>query len=298
MSRNRCDGCDESGPIKLSAAEVLPAPQQTLRHLLGVQREHQVITPVAVDVQIARPQPLRPEAQLGHHPQAAVVLRPDRDLDPVQAHHAEAVVDGQRHRGRDDAPAGEPLVDPVADLPPGRRPADDAAHRQLAGQCRLGLALGRVDRRPARAASGRPWPVGSSERTRPAYVAGPGSAARRQRGLPGPQPGRRSAAAPAPRPPGPGAATAPAPPGRAAGSPASGAARTAGARRAGRRLLQAATGSCSVVPAPQLTDGVPQHRASTAIPSRAPPRRARQVEIKVRPATPATPRLSTAVGTP
>ena len=48
--------------------QVQPTLQQAAGHLLGVQREHQVIAPVAVDVQIAWPQALRPEAQLGHQP--------------------------------------------------------------------------------------------------------------------------------------------------------------------------------------------------------------------------------------
>jgi hypothetical protein len=42
-------------------AEVLPSLYQPLRHLFGIQREDQVITPVAIDVEITRPETLRPE---------------------------------------------------------------------------------------------------------------------------------------------------------------------------------------------------------------------------------------------
>ena len=51
-------------PIRLNTsplAEVLPPPQEPFRDLLGVQREDQMISPVTIDVQIARPQPLGPE---------------------------------------------------------------------------------------------------------------------------------------------------------------------------------------------------------------------------------------------
>src|SRR5919112_236731 len=71
--RNCCDEWDSAPP------QVVPPLQQALRDLLGVQREAQVVPPVAVDVQIARPQSLRPKPELGHHPQAADVLGPNRD---------------------------------------------------------------------------------------------------------------------------------------------------------------------------------------------------------------------------
>ncbi len=38
------------------------------------------------------------------------------DLEAMQPHSAEAVVRGQGDRGRHDASAGDPLVDPVADV--------------------------------------------------------------------------------------------------------------------------------------------------------------------------------------
>src|SRR4051794_20527202 len=83
----------------------LPAPQQAARDLLRVQGEDQVVAPVAVDVQVAGPQPLLAEAQLADHPKALLVLRSDGDLDPVQVHHLEAVVDGQGDGRRDDPAA-------------------------------------------------------------------------------------------------------------------------------------------------------------------------------------------------
>ena len=54
----------------------------------------------------------------------------------------------------------------------------------------------------------------------------------------------------------------------------------------------------SVVATSQLIDRVASTGPSTTIPSRAPPLDPGKLTIKVRPATPATPRLSTAVGTP
>src|SRR4029450_1803941 len=80
----------ENGPIHTNdlvlspLAEVLPTLQKSFRTLLGVQCEPQVIPPVTVDVQIARAEPLGPEAKLGHHPEALSVRGPDRDLDPMQ----------------------------------------------------------------------------------------------------------------------------------------------------------------------------------------------------------------------
>src|SRR4051794_30868600 len=68
-------------------AHVLPTLHQAFGHLFGVQREDQMIPPVTIDVQIARPQPLGAETQLGHHPKALGVLGPDGDLDPMQGHH-------------------------------------------------------------------------------------------------------------------------------------------------------------------------------------------------------------------
>src|SRR5215217_3826274 len=97
-----------------------------------------MITPIAVDMQVTRPQPLRPEPQLGHHTKALGVLRSDCDLYPMQRHDLEAVVDRQRHGRRDDAASGQPLINPIANLTPGRRAANDAAHRQLASQLRPG----------------------------------------------------------------------------------------------------------------------------------------------------------------
>src|SRR5829696_10035536 len=96
-----------------------------------------MITPLTVDVQIARPQSFRPEAQLCHDSQALRIFWPDRDLDPVQLHNIEAVVHRQGDRGRDDSPTGVALINPVADLAPGRRPADDTADRQLPDQLLL-----------------------------------------------------------------------------------------------------------------------------------------------------------------
>ena len=78
VARNGCDGCCGSaaaGFQKLTEsntmvgddlarsplAKVLPPLQESLRNLLGVQCEDQVISPVAIDMQIARTEPLGPE---------------------------------------------------------------------------------------------------------------------------------------------------------------------------------------------------------------------------------------------
>src|SRR4029450_1248955 len=115
-------------------AKVLPSPHQPLRHFFGIQCEDQLITPVAIDVQIARPKTLGPEAQLRYHAKALGVLRSDCDLDAMQRHDLEAVINGQGHSSWDDAAPRQLLVDPIANLTPGRRATNDPAHGQLAPQ--------------------------------------------------------------------------------------------------------------------------------------------------------------------
>src|SRR3954449_12776737 len=78
-----------------------PAEQAT-RALLGGEREQPVVAPAPVDVEITgRVADLR-ETELLHDPQAGGVLGTDRNLDTVQPQLEQAVVDGQRHGGRDD----------------------------------------------------------------------------------------------------------------------------------------------------------------------------------------------------
>ncbi len=112
-------------------------PQQPARHLLDGDREEPVVAP--------RPRRCGGTAARSRSPRSpsfsttrsdAVFSGPDRDLDPVQPQPEEAVVDGQRHRDRHVPAAGVPLVDPVADAGEPRRPADDVAHRHLAGELR------------------------------------------------------------------------------------------------------------------------------------------------------------------
>ena len=43
-----------AAPHQSGLSKVLPPPQQALRHLLSVQREDQVITPITVNMEIAR----------------------------------------------------------------------------------------------------------------------------------------------------------------------------------------------------------------------------------------------------
>ena len=111
-----------------------PPGQHPGRDFLGGDRVADVVAPGAVDVQLADPDALVPEAELFHHPARGGVLRPDRRLEPVHAHHPEAVVDGHRQRRGDDPAPGVRLVDPVADLPGPRRAPDDGADGQLPGE--------------------------------------------------------------------------------------------------------------------------------------------------------------------
>src|SRR4029450_10709579 len=128
-------------------AEVLPSLHQPLRHLFGIQCKDQVITPVTIDVQITRPETLGPKAQLGYHAKALGVFRSDRDLDAMQRHDLEAVIDGQGHSSWDDATSRQALVDPIANLTPRRRATDDPTHGQLAPQPRLRPIRGRSEER-------------------------------------------------------------------------------------------------------------------------------------------------------
>ena len=64
----------------------------------------------------------RSESELFQHPQAALVLGPDGDLDAMQAHDAEAESTANA-TAVGMMPDGESFVDPVADLsPPGGTP--------------------------------------------------------------------------------------------------------------------------------------------------------------------------------
>src|SRR6185369_4715368 len=105
-----------------SATQALPARHQpALGHdVLDGQRVPDVVAPGSVDVEVLRVVRLFAEAELLHHPTAGSVLRPDVDLDAVQAAGGEAVVDREREGGRGDPAPGVPGVDPV----PGVRGAE------------------------------------------------------------------------------------------------------------------------------------------------------------------------------
>lgn len=77
----------------------MPAVQQPFRHFLGSERVYEMITPPSVDMEIARTQPFLTEAELFGHSAARTVLGANAHLHPVQPYPAEAVVDGERHRG-------------------------------------------------------------------------------------------------------------------------------------------------------------------------------------------------------
>src|SRR5215472_11463437 len=93
-----------------------------------------MVSPAAVDVQLAHPDSLVPEPELLHDPAGRDVLRPDGRLKPVHAHHAEAVVDRHGERGGHDAAPGVRFVDPVADLPGARGAPRDGAEGELPGE--------------------------------------------------------------------------------------------------------------------------------------------------------------------
>src|SRR5690606_6692550 len=88
----------------VSRPRASPALEQAAGDLLRDEREGAVVTPVAVDVEVAAAQALVAEAELLHHAQTRRVLRPDVDLQPVQAELGEAVVPGQGHGGGCHAP--------------------------------------------------------------------------------------------------------------------------------------------------------------------------------------------------
>ena len=67
---------------------VAPAAQHARRHLLGDEREREVVAPVAVDVDEPPTEPLVAEAELLDHAQRRLVLGADADLHAVQAQHA------------------------------------------------------------------------------------------------------------------------------------------------------------------------------------------------------------------
>src|SRR6185503_5313026 len=66
--------------------------------ILSRQSKAAVVTPLAVDVQIAQSHTLVAKAQLLDHPKARRVLRPDVDLDPMKPQPKDRVVHGGRQR--------------------------------------------------------------------------------------------------------------------------------------------------------------------------------------------------------
>src|SRR5262245_17938067 len=264
-------------------------------NLLGGQREQHVVAPSPVDVQVARGLSFAPEAELLDHVERGGVLRPDRDLDPVQSDDAEAVVDHQGHGGRRDAAASHCPIDPVTDLGPPSRSPGDAGDRHLADQL---LVVRRHEGQPVTASSlpmrlANHTGEGGRDRTRSGW----------ERGLPLPQP---LAVARSHRSPGGRVTTSNRPhgdpfvrqdhrpssgqdrplspaPALVPRSPASSAASASDRGWSPPRTWSTACGSTS---------------RSTASPSRTPPREPGRLTITVRPATPARPLDSIAVGTP
>src|SRR5512133_4165972 len=107
----------------------------------------------------------------------------------MQRHDLKAVVDGQRHCGRYDAASRQSLINPVTNLTPGCRAADDPADGQLARQLRLGAVSLRViehqPREPPRLSV-----LTRHRANKPRVRRGPNLRAGRKGCLPWPQPTR------------------------------------------------------------------------------------------------------------
>src|SRR4051794_32932567 len=112
----------------------LEPAQQAVPALLGGHREQPVVAPVAVDVEVPGRVADLAEPKLLHDPEAGGVLGPDGDLDAVQVQLQQAVVDDHRDRGRDHVLPRVASVDPVPDLRPTGRAADDVGDRDLPGE--------------------------------------------------------------------------------------------------------------------------------------------------------------------
>src|SRR5665811_2170171 len=160
--------------------------QQPVGHLVGSHGEGAVVTPPALDVQVPLAKSLLTQAELGDHPQARGVLGPDGDLHPVQAHRAEAVVDGEGNGRRGDPSAGDVLADPVPDAGRAQGAADDGRHRELADELtavrhrerQRGARAGLLGQGPHEAAeagrwAGRPFRGRRLPRVQPGRVARP-----------------------------------------------------------------------------------------------------------------------------
>src|SRR6185312_4741062 len=91
----------------------------------------EVIAPVAVDVQVSMVVGLLAEAELLHDPAAGEVVRADVHLDAVQPAGAEGVVDDERERGGDDAPAGNARINPISGVRGAEGPPHDVAEGEL-----------------------------------------------------------------------------------------------------------------------------------------------------------------------
>src|SRR3954453_9225290 len=112
----------------------LPASEQSVGHLLRGEREHEMVAPGAVDVEITRPQSLLAESEFLDDPTAGPVLRANADLDAVQADRAATMVHDKRHRGRHHSAPGHRLVHPVTDVTRAHRAPGDSGDRQLPDQ--------------------------------------------------------------------------------------------------------------------------------------------------------------------
>jgi len=65
---------------------------QTLRQLLFGQRKYVVVSPVAIDVDVALLEPFVPKSQLLYDSQRRYVLRSDVDFDSVKAYLVHQII--------------------------------------------------------------------------------------------------------------------------------------------------------------------------------------------------------------
>src|SRR6476661_8870926 len=91
--------------VRLRSGSGHPRDQPAARRFLGGDPVEPVVAPLAVDVQVARRVADLADAELLDDAQRVGVLRPDRDLDAVQAGR-EAVVDDEGDGARHDPAAG------------------------------------------------------------------------------------------------------------------------------------------------------------------------------------------------
>src|SRR5664280_328349 len=107
---------DVAGPCPLRHPLLRAVPDLHYRFVAQVldgQCEGAMVTPLAIDVQVASTQALPLKAEFLHDPQAGGVLGSDIDLHPMEPQHQERVITGCCERKRHDPLACKGFGDPV-----------------------------------------------------------------------------------------------------------------------------------------------------------------------------------------